>query len=115
MWCAAGKGTFSTENIVKSIKSCLLENIVQHRNIIVPQLGAVGVAADKVKVQTGFRVIYGPIRAKDIKTFITSIYKATPEMRKITFPLIERTKLIPVDVMNRKYKLLIILSVLFVL
>jgi hypothetical protein len=115
VWCAAGKGTFGTDNIVKSVKNTLLENVVEHRTLILPQLGAVGVAAHKVKEQCGFKVVYGPIRAKDIKAFIRNGYKATPDMRKMTFPIYERAKLIPVDLMYGKYKLLIALAVMFIL
>jgi hypothetical protein len=115
VWCAAGKGTFSTENIVKEVKSTSLDLLVKHRRLIVPQLGAPGVAAHKVKELTGFKVIYGPVRAKDIKPFIESKYKATPEMREITFPIKERAKLIPVDFMYGKYKLLIAVAIVFIL
>jgi len=114
VWCAAGKGTFGTDNLINSIKKAGLENMVQHRRIIVPQLGAVGVAAHKVKEQTGFRVIFGPVQARDIREFVNTGYKATREMRKITFPIHERAKLIPVDLMYGKYKLLLVLFVLFV-
>jgi hypothetical protein len=115
VWCAAGKGTFSTDNIVKEIKNSSLDLIVKHRRIIVPQLGAPGVAAHIVKELSGFKVIYGPVMAKDIKLFIESGYKATPEMRKVNFPFKERIKLIPVDFMYGKYKLLIILTIAFLL
>jgi len=113
VWCAAGKGTFGTETVVKSVKKWSLEHIVEHRNIILPQLSASGVAGYKVKEQTGFRVLFGPVEARDIKSFIEAGYKATPEMRKITFPIKERAKLIPVDFLYAKYKLLLILFVLF--
>jgi hypothetical protein len=115
VWCAAGKGTFSTENIVKEVKNTSLDLFVKHRKLIVPQLGAPGVAAHIVKEQTGFKVIYGPIHAIDIKPFIEANYKATPEMREITFPIKERAKLIPVDFMYGKYKLLIALVIIFIL
>lgn len=113
VWCAAGRGTFGTNNLVKSIKNSSLEFIVEHRKIIVPQLAATGVAAHKVKDQTGFRVIFGPVRAADIRAFVQSGYKATSEMRKMEFPMHERAKLIPVDMMYGKYKLLIVLVALF--
>jgi hypothetical protein len=113
VWCAAGKGTFATNNLVKSIKDISLELIVKHRKIIVPQLGATGVAAHKVKEQTGFKVIFGPVRAADIPEFIQAGYKATPEMRKMNFPIHERAKLIPVDMMYGKYWLLITLAIIF--
>ena len=115
VWCAAGKGTFATDNLVRSIKKSFLVDIVKHRRIIVPQLAATGVAAHLVKEQTGFKVIYGPIRAKDIIAFVEAGYKATPEMRKVTFGFFDRAKLIPVDVMYGKYMLLIAALVLFVI
>jgi len=115
VWCAAGKGTFGTSNLVKSIKNISLDSFVRHHRIIVPQLGAVGVAAYKVKEQTGFSVIYGPVHAKDIRTFVNSGYKATPAMRTISFPVYERAKLVPVDMLYGKYKLLIALAMFFVL
>lgn len=114
VWCAAGKGTFGTDNLVKSIKNTSLENIVNHRKIIVPQLGAVGIAAHKVKQQSGFRVIFGPTMAKDIIEFVQDGYKASPSMRRMNFPIQERAKLIPVDFMYGKYKLLIALAILFI-
>ncbi len=115
VWCAAGKGTFGTDNLVRSIKNFSLDMTVKHRRIILPQLGAVGVAAHTVKEQTGFRVIYGPVRAKDISTFVKAGYKADAEMRKVTFNFIDRAKLIPVDLMYRKYPLLIAAILLFLI
>lgn len=114
VWCAAGKGTFGTDNVVKSIKSTSLEYIVKHRRIILPQLSASGVAAHKVKERTGFRAIFGPVQAKDIKSFLEADYKATPAMRKVTFPMKERGKLIPVDFMYSSYKLLLIIGLVFI-
>lgn len=115
VWCAAGKKTFGTENIIKSIISTSLEQIVKHRKIIVPQLGAPGVAAHEVKERSGFRVIYGPVRASDIKPFIEAGYKATPAMRKVNFTLKERVKLIPVDFMYGKNKLVIAIGIVLIL
>lgn len=115
VWCAAGKGTFGTETLVKSIRETALASIVSHRRLIVPQLGAVGVAAHKVKEQTGFRVVYGPVRAADIAEFVKAGYKATPEMRRVFFPLAERAKLVPVDLVQGRYKLLGVLLAFFVL
>jgi acetyl-CoA decarbonylase/synthase complex subunit gamma len=113
VWCAAGEGNFGTDNVVKSIKDSSLEHIVKHRDIIFPQLSASGVSAYKVKEQTGFRGIFGPVMAKDIKFFIDAGYKATPEMRKVTFRMKERAKLIPVDFLYCKYKILAIMCAVF--
>jgi CO dehydrogenase/acetyl-CoA synthase gamma subunit (corrinoid Fe-S protein) len=115
VWCAAGKGNFGTDMVVRSIKAASLESVVRHRRIIAPQLSASGVAAHKVKELSGFKISFGPVLAKDIKPFINAGYKATPEMRRVRFPMKERAKLIPVDFMYEKYKLLAILIAVFVI
>ncbi len=40
VWCAAGKGTFGTDEIVRRVEACHLSDVVSHRTLIVPQLGA---------------------------------------------------------------------------
>ena len=106
VWCAAGKGTFGTDEIVGRVTRCRLNEIVEHRRLIVPQLGAPGVAGHRVKELTGFRVIYGPVRAADIPAFLAAGLKATPEMRRVTFPFRDRAALVPVDLLqNAKYPL----------
>jgi hypothetical protein len=115
VWCAAGKGTFGTTELVHRIKVHELDKVVQHRKIIVPQLGAVGVAAHEVKATTGFRVIYGPVSADDINAFVSLNYKATNEMRKVKFSLMDRIKLIPVELSYGKYYLLLVPAVFFIL
>lgn len=41
--CAAGKGTFSTEEISLSVQEYNLNKIVDHHTLILPQPGATGV------------------------------------------------------------------------
>ena len=98
VWCAAGKGTFGTDELVKRIRSVQLDRVVVHRRVIVPQLGAPGVSAQKVMQASGFRVLYGPVYARDIAAYIRSGYKATREMRKVTFSLSDRLVLIPMEI-----------------
>jgi CO dehydrogenase/acetyl-CoA synthase gamma subunit (corrinoid Fe-S protein) len=45
VWCAAGKGTFGTDELVRRIEAVGLHQVVDHRLLILPQLGAPGVAA----------------------------------------------------------------------
>lgn len=115
VWCAAGEGTFGTIEIVKRIKQFKLSDVVSHRNVILPQLGAPGVAARKVTALTGFKVIYGPVRAKDIKSFIQSSLKADSKMRTVEFSLQDRLVLTPVELAGSIKALLIILALLFLL
>ncbi len=107
VWCAAGKGTFGTDELVSRIEKTNLAQVVNHKTIIVPQLGAPGVSAHKVKQRSGFKVTYGPIRSADLPAFLDSGNKATPEMRKVTFDTWSRIVLIPVElVLAAKYALI---------
>jgi len=115
VWCAAGKGTFGTGELVKRIKSVSLEKIVTHKRIILPQLGATGVAAYRVKAETGFNVHYGPVRASDISKFIHDRYRADRDMRKVKFSLTDRMKLIPNDFLYGKFYLLGAMLVMYML
>ncbi len=98
VWCAAGKGTFSTDELISKVKQYELEKIVDHRRLILPQLSATGVAAYKVKEGTGFTVIWGPIRANDVQQFLDNRMKADESMRQLTFTARERAVLVPVEV-----------------
>jgi hypothetical protein len=90
VWCAAGKGTFGTLEIAKRVVLTGLANIVSHRKLIVPQLGAPGVEAHIVKAFCEFSVSYGPVRAGDIKKYLANGMKADPVMRQVTFGLLDR-------------------------
>jgi len=98
VWCAAGKGTFGTEELVKSVKAAGLDTLVNHRNLILPQLGATGVSARQVKKECGFQVIWGPIRSADIEKFLDNGMKADQTMRRVTFTPMERLVLIPIEI-----------------
>ncbi len=100
VWCTAGKGTFGTKELVNRISKTRLHEIVEHRTLILPQLGAPGVRAHEVTKQTGFRVIYGTVRAKNIKAFINSGMKATDEMRTVKSNVIDRLVLTPMELVG---------------
>ncbi len=99
VWCAAGKGTFSTDEIVRRVEATRLSEVVSHRTLILPQLGAPGVVAHEVKQRTGFKVEYGPVRAADLPEYLKT-HQATPEMRQVRFPLRDRLVLIPVELVQ---------------
>ncbi len=115
VWCAAGKGTFGTAELVKRIRISQLDHIVSHRRLIVPQLGATGVSAHSVKKQSGFRVVYGPVRACDIPAFLENNRTADKIMRQVTFNLYERLILTPVELWIALKPALITALILFLL
>lgn len=114
VWCAAGKGTFSTEEIVRRIEATGLKEVVSHRTLIVPQLGAPGVSAHEVRQRSGFKVEYGPVRAKDIPEYMRT-GKASEEMRTIRFPIRDRAILIPVEIKNLLWLAILLPILLFLI
>jgi len=112
VWCAAGKGTFGTDEIVSRVLSSRLKDVVTHRKLILPQLGAPGVAAYQVKQRTGFSVEYGPVRASDLPSYLQT-HKATPEMRRVNYTLGDRLVLIPVELNNIILPTLVVAVILY--
>jgi hypothetical protein len=115
VWCAAGKGTFGTEELIKRIQTVRLHNVVTHRKIILPQLGAPGVAAHIVEDSTKFKIVYGPIRAKDIRAFLKNNLLASTEMRKVKFDLIDRMVLIPMELVQLLKYIPVIFAILILI
>jgi len=99
VWCAAGKGKFGTDELVLRIEQANLGEIIKHRRLILPQLGAPGVAAHEVKKRTRFKVDYGPVRAADLPQYLAT-GEATAEMRRVGFPLKQRLEIVPVEIVN---------------
>ena len=97
VWCAAGKGTFGTDELVHRIETSELSKYVSHKRLVLPQLGATGVNANEVKSRSGYNVTYGTVRAEDIKAFIDAGYKATKEMRTVKFDMWDRIVLTPME------------------
>jgi hypothetical protein len=98
VWCAAGKGTFGTDELVRRIASVRLADTVAHSRIIVPQLGAPGMQAHTIRKATGFKVLYGPVRASDIPAYIRDGYKASQRMRRVEFTIKDRLVLTPMEI-----------------
>jgi len=114
VWCAAGKGTFGTGELVRRIAVTGLPDIVSHRKIIVPQLGAPGISWPEVMRQSKFLIEFGPVRARDLPEYLKT-HTATPAMRRVEFPLWDRLVLTPVEFVHVALYLAVAAVVLHVL
>lgn len=114
VWCAAGKGTFGTAEIIKRVEAARLSDIVDHRELILPQLGAPGVKAHEVTRNTGFKILYGPVRASDLGRYLETGKKAETSMRRVTFTALERFVLTPMEVVGfaRHFVKILLLSLI---
>ena len=115
VWCAAGKGTFGTDELVNRISMVNLSEIVSHKTVVLPQLGAPGISAHEVQKRAGFKVVFGPVRASDIRGFLDGGMKATSEMRKVMFTLYDRLVLTPIELVATFKASLMLFGVLFIL
>jgi hypothetical protein len=97
VWCAAGKGTFSADEVARMVDKTRLAEVVAHRRLVLPQLAAPGVAAHRVKELCGFRVTFGPVRAADLPEFLAAGMKASSAMRTVRFDAKERLALVPAE------------------
>ncbi|GHU74146.1 hypothetical protein AGMMS49992_14780 [Clostridia bacterium] len=115
VWCASGKGTFGTDELVHRIEDSELAAVVSHKRLVLPQLGASGVNGYEVKRRTGFDVSFGPVRACDIKEFISAGFNATDEMRTVRFTAWDRLKLTPIEIVTAARHAVVVFGVLFII
>lgn len=115
VWCAAGKGTFGTKELINRVSKVKLSQIVSHKTLILPQLGAPGISAHEVTRQSGFKVVYGPVRASDIKGFLKAGMKATVEMRQAKFNIINRVVLTPIEFIGTLKVAMLVFGIMFVI
>jgi NAD-dependent dihydropyrimidine dehydrogenase PreA subunit len=93
VWWAATGGFFTNHNVISALKTSGIEERVDHRNVILPQLAATGVESTIINKKAGWKVIWGPVYAKDVPLFINNTRKKTPEMRMVEFPLMQRIEM----------------------
>ena len=93
VWCSASGGKFTNHDVISVLKTSGIEELVAHRNVILPQLAATGVEAEIIHKKSGWRVIWGPVYAKDIRLFIENKLKKTPQMRQVAFPWRQRVEM----------------------
>lgn len=93
VWCAAAGGHFSNHEVISALKTSEIENLVDHREVILPQLAACGIEAKVVLKRTGWRVVWGPVYARDIPAFLENRKEKSHSMREVRFPLNQRLEM----------------------
>ena len=93
VWCAATGGLLTDHDVISVLKTSGIDALVDHRRVILPQLAATGVQGKHVSEQTGWRVIWGPIRVSDVPRFLSDRRRATRGMRTVTFPWQQRLEM----------------------
>jgi ubiquinone/menaquinone biosynthesis C-methylase UbiE len=89
VWCSARGDHFTAEEVADIVKTSRIEELVNHKQLILPQLSAGGVDHLEVKNLTGWTARFGPNYAKYITEYIQTGRK-TKAMREVTFTLVQR-------------------------
>jgi len=90
VWCAATGGLFTNHDVISVLKTSGIEDLVDHKEVILPQLAATGLERKVIKKKTGWKGVWGPIEARDIKGFLVNDRTKTEAMRQVEFPLLQR-------------------------
>ena len=84
VWCASTGGLLTNHDVISVLKTSGVEDLVDHRRIILPQLAATGIEGRVIHKKTGWSVVWGPVYATSIPEFLSGGVK-TMEMRSVSF------------------------------
>jgi hypothetical protein len=93
VWCAAGGGHFTADDVISAIKTSGVHEVVDHHALILPQICANGVHGWRIREETGWGAHWGPVRARDVPAYLATGCKKTDAMRRVTFPLRDRLEM----------------------
>jgi ferredoxin len=85
VWCSAAGGLFTHHDVTSVLKTSGIEERVDHRTVILPQLAAAGVEAREVQQRAGWRVVWGPVGIRDVPTFLKDGELKPAAMRAVSF------------------------------
>jgi NAD-dependent dihydropyrimidine dehydrogenase PreA subunit len=93
VWCSSCGGLFTHHDVVSALKTSGIADLVDDREVILPQLAAAGVEANEVEERSGWRVRWGPVDARDLPAFLRSPANTTPTTRQVAFGLASRLEM----------------------
>jgi NAD-dependent dihydropyrimidine dehydrogenase PreA subunit len=93
VWCSSVGGLFTNHDVISALKLSRVGKRVSHRQVVLPQLAAPGIEAKFIEKRTGWKVIWGPVYAKDIPAFIKNNFKKTFKMREVQFSWLHRLEM----------------------
>jgi len=93
VWCGATGGHFTTHSVLSILKTSGIEEMVDHRKVILPQLAATGIEKGELEKKSSWEIVWGPVYAQDIPEFMVKEGFKTDSMRKVTFTILQRLEM----------------------
>ena len=92
VWCAAAEGIFTTDTVLSHLKVYNVGELVNHHQLILPQLSVAGVKRKELK-EHGWEGIYGPVYFADLKKFLNNGLTKNKDMQALEYGYWERFKM----------------------
>jgi NAD-dependent dihydropyrimidine dehydrogenase PreA subunit len=93
VWCAAGGGYLTHHDVISAVRTSGIDDEVDRRELILPQLCATGVERRCITEATGFETRWGPARLEDLPAFLDRGARVVKTERFMRFPAWERTEM----------------------
>lgn len=93
VWCGSVGGHFTIESIISIIKTSNIEQLVDHRRMILPQLSAPSITSKQLNARTDWSAQFGPIRATDIPEYLHNGKRVTTAMTDISYTVKDRIEM----------------------
>ncbi len=89
VWCSAAGGNFTAEKILAQIADTDLTEAINHRQLILPQLSAVGVDHIVLK-KAEWEAKFGPVYIEDLSEYLQNNQSKSTKMSQVEFNLKKR-------------------------
>jgi NAD-dependent dihydropyrimidine dehydrogenase PreA subunit len=93
VWCAAGGGHLTHHDVVSVLRTSGIADLVDHRDLVLPQLAATGIERKKITDATGWKARWGPARLEDLPAYLDRGRRVAKRERFMTFPFWERMEM----------------------
>jgi NAD-dependent dihydropyrimidine dehydrogenase PreA subunit len=93
VWCAATGGLLTDHDVISVLKTSGVEDLVDHREVILPQLAATGIEGKVIHRKAGWKVVWGPVYAADIPAFLRNGQQTGRALRTVSFPWPQRLEM----------------------
>jgi len=87
VWCASAGGEMNTHSIITALKTSGIDNLVDHRELILPQLSAPGINTKLLKKVSGWKGKWGPLYAISLPEFLANDHTKTQGQCRVRFDL----------------------------
>jgi len=94
VWCASAGGEMNTHSIITALKISDIASLVDHRELILPQLSAAGIDTKLLQKASGWQGKWGPVYAGSLPEFIAGGLIKTQDQCRVRFDLAFRMEML---------------------